>query len=561
MSKNVAGLDFGHSRTSMSECHNGQLSSFLIDGKNQYSYSEVAYRPYQATYYFGQDARDHIMDDGISYYKNFKMLLCEHDQNLLRENQYEDVKPKEICQQYLSNYLKKYLTQKKLKQLDKLYVGVPEICYEMGSQIDYRQELKEVLESIVVKGNKAVKEVQVISEPVAAGAYYVVEHDKLYKQHFAGHVLVIDYGAGTLDLTLLKVLNNDHNELSDIIVQKRIGLGENTNHQIGKAANAFYEDILKIALSKISYTKDQHYYYAYQLLENQVIQHKMDIEDIYDDALSGYLTKTAFQKLIDIDDVFMKLSYHNQEVVVTYGMLAQAYFEIIYQDFDHLLDEMIHYMENKHIPYLASVKEAIKIVVTGGFSNFYLVQLQIQNKFGRISHDMRFVNVPDASNAVANGLGYLAGGMICFKKTAPFSIGIGTKDRFLKWAFQEGDPYEVDVPLYIKNRDKHDKLVDAKFQGYSIPYLYFGDEKLGFHQKRCQAPTHEIIEKLNLVYDRNKVTSIGFSLDKNEFIYLYKKTYRIEKTKNGFKYVEESVENEMLTDLYGCFGGIIEVEE
>lgn len=557
MANNIA-IDLGQTRTSMSEIIDGKLVPVLLNGNDKYSYSEVAYNPHAEKYYFDQEARNHILDPDIKYYKNFKILLAEKNKKLLYANGYDIHSPQQICKVYLTHHLENYLTSHHLETIDKLYVGVPEVCYEGGVQIDYREKLVKLIESIHINDKQVVKEVYVTSEPVGDGAYYVVEHNLRYHRQFTGYVFVIDLGGGTIDITLLKVVDNAKNELSDIVVVKRCGLGENTNYQIGRAANAFYEEILRLGLANRTwqYQKDNQYYNALNLLEKEVIASKEDIEFIFEDTLSG---RYDLESLKTIERIFTTVPYYQNEIKITFGMLAKAYFNIIYHDFEHLLDQMIDYMQQAGIAYNALVQEAIKIIVTGGFSNFILTKSQVEKKFNRISNDLRFATVPDPENAVANGLAYLANGFIRFKKTCPFDLGIGTKQNALGWAMKHDDPYEIDEPVYLQRYNKQHQLVDTKYAGSRIPYLYFNHTSFSNREIKGKPPTPELIEKLKL--DRNYVYSFGFSLDKNELISLHKKTHRIEE-KDGQKiYVPFKEEKIILTDLYGYFNDLVEIDE
>lgn len=51
-----------------------------------------------------------------------------------------------------------------------------------------------------------IKNVEVVSEPEAASAYFAYNYEAETSKSFNGYLLLIDYGGGTLDITLQKKL-------------------------------------------------------------------------------------------------------------------------------------------------------------------------------------------------------------------------------------------------------------------------------------------------------------------------------------------------------------------
>lgn len=545
-------IDLGNSNTSITEYINGQLKSFLIDGEI-FIKSEVAYK--DGKFYFGKEARDKILEHDVKYFKNFKLLLAETDQQILLDNGYDKISVEKVTKAFMEYLIHNYLKAKNINTIDKLYVGIPEIVYEKESQFDYSEKLISIIESIQYKGKQAVKEVYLVSEPTGTASYTIVEYERRYNRKFDGYVLTIDLGGGTIDLTLNKVLKNGSNELSDIMVVKRFGIGENTHNRKGESAIAFLERTLTLALgTHWNSKKDNQFYYAYNQLEKAVIEEKESIDFIFDDYLKGSFN---LKLLEDIDEELTKIKYFNKDISITYGMLAKAYFQINYNSIDQLLNKIIEYMEENSISYQASVKEAVKIIISGGFSNFYLSQLQIETKFQKLlGNDLRFPVIKDKNNAVANGLCYIANDQIHFKKTCPYSLGIGTDNKLLAYAFLEGDAYDIDVPKYITKKDINGNLTEAKYYGSYIPCLYFNSQMLG--NIKGKAITKELKQKLSL--NSSKVFSFGFSLDRNEVFSLHIKTYQFTFNNNQREYHLEHEQKITLTNLTGWFGGLIEVE-
>ena len=53
-----------------------------------------------------------------------------------------------------------------------------------------------------------VKHVQVVTEPEAASAYFAYHYEKETGKPFNGSLLLIDYGGGTLDITLTRIASD-----------------------------------------------------------------------------------------------------------------------------------------------------------------------------------------------------------------------------------------------------------------------------------------------------------------------------------------------------------------
>lgn len=550
--KTDVGLDLGNSQTSIVEIMNGKIKPFLINGQKSVP-SEVAYK--NKKFYFGKEAREKILESDVKYFKNFKQLLAETDPKILSVHGYSDMKVEVVAKAFIEYILTLYLKERNVDKIDKLCVGIPEIVFLKESHLDYSDKLIKIIESIQYKGKQAVKEVCLVSEPTAAAGGCDVENKMKYGRGFSGHILTADAGGGTYDLTLNKVVMNGDNELSDIMVVKRFGLGENTISRKGESAIAFFERVLTLGLdTQWNHKKDNQFYYAYNQLEKSVIEEKESIDFIFDDYLSGSHDLRILQ---NIEEEFTKLKYFNKDISITYGMLAKAYFQINYDSIERLLDKMIDYMEENSINYQASVNEAVKIIITGGFSNFYLTQLQIEVKFDKLlGNDLRFPVIKDKDIAVAKGLCYIANDYIRFKKTCPYSLGIGTETQLLAYAFKEGESYDVDVAKYIMKKDKNGNLTEAKYYGSYIPCLYFNNEMLG--EVKGKAITKELKQKLSLGH--NKVFSFGFSLDRNEVFSLHVKTYQFSFMNNKREYHLEYEQKITLTNLTDWFGGLIEVE-
>ena len=79
---------------------------------------------------------------------------------------------------------------------------------------------------------------ELISEPVAAGGYFLNRYEQLNGETFSGNFIIFDYGGGTLDISLLRLENND------LEVLERTGNG-NSIESLGNAGTAYDEAVVQ----------------------------------------------------------------------------------------------------------------------------------------------------------------------------------------------------------------------------------------------------------------------------------------------------------------------------
>ncbi len=66
-----------------------------------------------------------------------------------------------------------------------------------------------------------------------------------------GNVLIVDYGGGTLDLTLTQVSSEGKDqEAVEIEVKQRTGVGDNHPGRIGDAGIAYMEKVIRLAVAE-----------------------------------------------------------------------------------------------------------------------------------------------------------------------------------------------------------------------------------------------------------------------------------------------------------------------
>ena len=77
----------------------------------------------------------------------------------------------------------------------------------------------------------------------AASAFFAYNFRQMTKKNFEGNILLVDYGGGTLDITLTNVAADDGDSV-EIKVLERTGAGENEEGKVGKAGIVYMETVM-----------------------------------------------------------------------------------------------------------------------------------------------------------------------------------------------------------------------------------------------------------------------------------------------------------------------------
>lgn len=458
--------------------------------------------------------RNEAGNEGTVTYKGFKMLLGEKDKTVLASRGYdEEYTPKFVTASFLDMMLQKYMKKFGGEDgIDKLVVGVPEIWFKEKNSIDCRTVLLDIIKEVPY-----VKEVELVSEPACASAYFVHNYQESVGKNYEGRILVIDYGGGTLDSALCKVRANGAR--SEIVVEKRCGAGVNEEGFIGKAGLAYIEKIIKIALKSLNLTDEaitnsQFFPKVMNAVEDEITVNGMEIEEI--------MEYTSKEKSI-LSEQFYEFQWHDIESVeITYGMLLEAYNEMIKPVLSDTLDEMIKFMDDKGINWRDPTCEDFKIALVGGFSNFCLVKEQVMDKMEHCPEDNRFKNIirsdSDRERAIMFGAALIANDVINFKQLSPYHLGIAKtpakKASDFYFIFRKDDEIDYEKPVFVKDEDGNKVVFAAK----NIPAFVFSYSDNPFDAVAWGTPKGINDDKLGA---EKAYYSIGISLDRSMIITLH----------------------------------------
>lgn len=560
MAYNV-GLDFGTTYSVISRMkdqydNNGNLifsdPEACLPSENAHSpcVDSIVLKNSDGSLLFGPLAREKTGRRGTTAYKGFKMMLAENDPGKLAARCYDlEYSPKRIVAEYLKNLLQNHLTMNPaVDSINKLVVGVPEIWFSDIATIDCRVTLEETLAAFPF-----VRYVELVSEPAAACAYFADNYKKINNgELFKGRILLVDYGGGTLDIALCDVEQNSTS--SEVSVLRRAGAGLNEEGFIGKAGMAFIEAVVKLALQPLGMSdeemlKHKHFYRSVHSVESALMNRMPNIQEQFDFS--------ELYERSEIEEEFYDFEFEDEEIVVTYGMLAKAYQQVIQPVLDQKLDEIIEFMDVNGINWRTNGDDNFKIAMVGGFCNFYLTQEQVEQKFGKSAGDRRFSGIitdrRDCEKAISYGAALIANEITSFKQRAPYHLGIarGSKDapKDFYYAIHKGDEIMYDEPVFIKDEYGQERL----FAASAIPLLAFSlDDNMEFAQ--WGEATEKYKAKLTLT--RNKVYKIGFSLDRSMRITIHK---HVVDDPTRTDVVSDASSVRLNDDIYSILGNITEV--
>ena len=200
----------------------------------------------------GYTARKYIQldDPSARTFSAFKMLLTESNEKLLQERGFgTDYTPSAVAETFLRDQVNKILSSHADPGVDNLVICAPEVWTTQSAvrrgQLDGRTILRDICSRIPGVDRDRIR---IVSEPAAASAYFAYQYRRAVGSNFNGCLLIVDYGGGTLDLTLTEVHPQDASV--EIKVLFRTGAGENVQGRTGNAGIAYMEHAVHLALEE-----------------------------------------------------------------------------------------------------------------------------------------------------------------------------------------------------------------------------------------------------------------------------------------------------------------------
>jgi molecular chaperone DnaK len=499
------GLDFGTTNSIVSYLTpNGELEAFPYpppDG-SKYIASFIAYHKDEDGFIeIGTSARHTAAHDkSVETFGNFKMRLPLPESEF---SQYFGIKhtPISVTVDYLRELLisseNNYSFSREKGEITQLVVSVPEIwqrdVYNLG-----RERLQEIIKNELGLKNQLL---QLVSEPVAAAAYYAWEMQRRAQENgtesFIGNLLVCDMGGGTFDVSLCRIYEDNKVEVLYFDGQGDKGLES--------AGVAFDRQIVQIAYTKKHGQPLDEDSKDFISLLKEFESVKINSHERATKKLTNYLNAPEDKA----DDEVYKFSGY----VVTLGEVNEA-FTPIFQGIKNVIKRVQAHLEKQGL-------DVDRIFMVGGFCQFILVQRAITDTLEIRKNDPRIdqtFNITNSAFAISYGSCLIANGLIdpTEKYVHTFGIVLETINLY------SGDRERREITL-IEGGSPLDSLAEANF--YSEEVTPVGNNisitlwvQLRSQGKKNQKSLPNIIELPN--YSPSAKYRVGMKVDRSHIAYL-----------------------------------------
>lgn len=410
------GLDFGTTTSILSYLDGPELSPFHYGGRTggtPYIPSVVAYTP--KSLFIGEQAI-HRVTEGASLYRYFKMLLTEekseHWPEAYGPYAREAMSPAQVAADFIGELVsgsspgRRRLAPGRTdrdafrpavgEELGGLVVSVPQVWSEPRAH--GRQQLRAIVSDL------GLPLMQLISEPVAAAAYFSYKYRRAQGEPYRGNLLICDMGGGTFDVTLCA--------LSEGRVEVLCNAG-NGERGLGIAGAHFDHALLEAQLGRV---------------EPQVMAEFLVALDIQKKLASN---TTRLLTYLQNDPGERPLPIYVVSTVLGSQQTLRFHFDDV---------------ERAFAPVRAGIREVLgrvtreagrrghsvdKVVLVGGFSKFPLVQLAVGEFFGegdlsanRKLLDLDTLRQDEMAFAISFGACLVANGMVEVSEKYEHAVGI-----------------------------------------------------------------------------------------------------------------------------------------
>ncbi len=368
--------------------------------------------------YIGKAAERYRFSSKYDFYERFKLSM---GQGAEKKNGREK-SPMETARDFISEVIKKY-EQKSGEQVTGIVMTVPDIWKNEEENKIAVDHLTEIYDQL---GYEADENVAFESEPVSAAVYYCRE---VCRGKYRGHMVVVDYGGGTLDLTLCETGDG-----TNITVLRRCGDG---GRDTGCAGAAFDDALTKRmiennGLDSKEYEEGTSRFIA---LRSALETAKIASSETTTEALKGYYElydKISGESYNDmpafdlIDDRFGEFEIMASDVAETFARVNE-------KPLKEALDNIARYCHELDID--TKSQDHFRVLMVGGFSSLYCVESTVREVFESMDgvKDRRFdhgLRMDARSTAIAHGAAIIASGMAEVSYQCQSDIGFYYYDVF-----------------------------------------------------------------------------------------------------------------------------------
>ena len=522
------GIDFGstYSLISIYDKNSGGLSCINIDVGSPYIPSVVSFNNNTKRYDYGKAALSKIGSEDARVFTTFKTLLNPNtSKDLIAKREYdEEYTPESISYIFWEKVFTKIRRMFDNPKIENMVVGVPEIwgnkfCVSEGKKTVTSAEARKAVERIFSKFD-FVDKVRIVTEPQAATAFFAYNYKKKHGKNLDGNVLIIDYGGGTLDITLSSVTNLGDGDKMQIKVIDSEGEGENSG-KIGNAGILYMESLISQALRECGVDNVEYngsFMSIRHKLEENLRTRTDEIEEIFEEYINQ---PQMLKKAIFMSGLNYKYSSSEKTVDfnINYNQMVEVYNDVIWPTLNRLIDKVCVSVNTN--------SDNFKIGLVGGFGNYYLVRKQVRDKFHIAADDDQRIsgmltNPEDREKAVSLGCSLIANNLINLCETFEFALGIYARvdnQIFYNYAIKYRE--EIEYNKIFFSQDKHGSKYIFRSVNGSLARLLI---KMGNDDKDAfdMVPKAEYAYQLkNVITNSSRTAFVGFSVRPDNVICIH----------------------------------------
>jgi len=549
------GIDFGstYSTFSVYDTHSDTAKALSMSEGSPASIPSAVSLSRNGTVSVGEAAKSQVGSRAYTVFEGFKMLLVESDPAIISGKGYTpEYTPAYITRCFLEQNLEGIAARYSPQYgniIDDIYICIPEVWSRQFFTLDGRSTLVNILKQID-RVKIRPEGIKVVTEPEAASAYFSYQYEKLARRSFNGHLLLIDYGGGTLDIALTKVKSDGKGKMN-IVYQDGGGRGENHpdetgNISLGNAGLAYLQRVVQLALMDDGHDKIDcnSNIFKKALISFEKYLTSSGGTQMIRSTFDFYGSYAHFQEILEEDpQEFFCVEYGDEVVSITYHHILKAYQQTI----EDILETEIRTINKKlERDYIhrdptrpeSGISDDFKIALVGGFGSFYLVQKQIAeiyNITANASNDKRLKDIctDQREQAISLGASLLAAGRVHLVNSARYSIGllsqiIGDTSPQLTFGIRYHQELIPGHPYFLCRKGASDDQPENRMvftslrNNINVFALGFSDNFNMFLPLRLK---QSMIRKLADI-PAEGLWYVGFSIDKNCIVSVHIEPYR-----------------------------------
>ena len=454
--------------------------------------------------YIGEAARRYRFSPKYDVYDTFKLSLGDS----AFDARGREKTPFQVAQDFVDQVLKKCAENRGVRPEEIVLVQtVPDIW---KNELNNKIALEHLAKLYDGLGLDTDGHISFESEPVSAAAFYLNE---ICRGAYTGSIVVIDYGGGTLDLTLCRAEKNGSISVLD-------SCGNGGNGVSGCAGNAFDRAatlrlIERNGLDAALYAAGTP---AFGALQSAFEDGKIASAQSIRTAMERYYGSGGLDDAVAFSILLPPPTYAEYDV---YASDIAGAFEQVNES---ALRDSVLEMQRKcrEMEIDTGDIEHFRVLLVGGFSNLYCVENCVRELFGAVTgiDDPRFdarMNRESRSTAIAHGACLIAAGItpvvyinqtemgFCARNLQGESIAVPVLER--------GKP----VREYAQPRFSPYTLVRA-FQEMPVRLTLYFDDGFGPVKIRMDEQFSALCPNYE---QRDNKYQIGFSIDRHRIPHLH----------------------------------------